>query len=114
VPDIGRKFAEDINLSQLHQKFLTLYLNVVMIDTYKTHRSLLMYREGVFDFKDTSLKFDLVPQQNELSLENLIKLLENHVATFSAPESTDQEAITFQTFSLLPESIQQVIFYRTW
>jgi hypothetical protein len=114
VPDIGRKFSEDINLSQLRQKFVTIYLNVAMIDTYNSHRSLLMYREGVFDFKDTQLKFDIVPLQNESSLENLIKLLETHVATLFAPESPDQEALTFQTFSLLPDSIQQVIFYRTW
>ena len=68
------------------------YVNVSIIETYKSHRALLMYRQGVFDFNESLLSFSLdnTKQENRVNIESLIKLLEIHVETMFQPESQEQ------------------------
>ena len=76
-----------------------------------------MYREGAFDFEETPLDFSLVQLANgegEAQLDTVIKLLESLVEVLFQPEGPEQDALVQETVSRLPESIQQLIFYRTW
>ena len=77
---------------------------------------MLMYREGLFDFEETNLNLSLANNETEgkLKFEKLIELLEAVVQSLFTEEGPVQDELVQQAVSQLPDSIQQLIFYRTW
>lgn len=77
---------------------------------------MLMYRDGQFDFDEADLVFSLPAPKDttKLELSNLIKMLEALVEILFGGEGPEQDVQLQQAVSQLPESVQQLLFYRTW
>jgi len=116
IDDIGRKFASEINASQLLANLVKLYVNVSIDSAYQFQRAMLMYREGLFDFEESPLEFTLpaAKEGEKLELANIIKMLEALVEILFSGEGPEQDALLQEAVVELPESIQQLLFYRTW